>query len=158
MSEQKSAYPTWPAHCLWIQQKEAWYLCVRWVDIASWFLHVEEKKPCIRIITIVLNASFRIRIHWFRIQHLRLHTDPDPDSGFWWLKIGKNLQRKFFLIFFDQILRFLPPDPDPIRNTDWMFKLLMSIDLKNHSKDTQPRCSPLGRLKSKHVTFFVCAF
>ncbi len=41
-------------------------------------------------------AVFRIRIHliWIRIQHFRLNTDPDP--GFWWPKIEKNLQLKFF--------------------------------------------------------------
>jgi hypothetical protein len=49
----------------------------------------------------------RIRIQWvwirIRIQHFRLNTDTDP--GFWWPKIGKNLQVKN-TIFFEQILQF----------------------------------------------------
>ncbi len=46
-------------------------------------------------------AMFRIRINLvrIRIQHFRLITNPDP--GFWWPKIGKNLnlQLKKNLIF-----------------------------------------------------------
>ena len=53
VSEQKSAYPSWPAHCLWIQQEEAWYLCVRWVDTANLIW-----KPCIRIRTLSVECSF----------------------------------------------------------------------------------------------------
>ncbi len=48
---------------------------------------------------------FRILIHWaqIRIQHFRLNTnlDPDPDPGFWWLNIEKNLQlKKIWILFF----------------------------------------------------------
>jgi hypothetical protein len=44
---------------------------------------------------------FRIRrTHWFRIriQHFRPNTD--PDQGFWWPIIGKNLQLEKNLILF----------------------------------------------------------
>ncbi len=32
--------------------------------------------------------------------------DPDLDPGFWWPKIGKNLQLKKNVVFFDQKLQF----------------------------------------------------
>ncbi len=54
---------------------------------------------------------FRIRIHLIRIririQHFRLNTDPDP--GFLWSKIGKNLQLNNFFFFLGQKLRFTYP-------------------------------------------------
>jgi hypothetical protein len=42
---------------------------------------------------------FRIRIHLIRIwiQHFRLNTDPDP--GFCWPKMGKNLQLKIHFVW-----------------------------------------------------------
>ncbi len=48
-----------------------------------------------------LYSVFWIRIHWvwFLIQHCRLNANSDPDPGFWWPKIGKNLQLdNFFYI------------------------------------------------------------
>ncbi len=44
---------------------------------------------------------FGIRILWvrIRIQHFWFNTDPDPNPGFWWKKIGKSLQLKIFLFF-----------------------------------------------------------
>ncbi len=46
-------------------------------------------------------AGLRIRIYLIpiRIQHIRMNTDLDPDPGFWWPKIKKNLQLKFFFFF-----------------------------------------------------------
>ncbi len=36
----------------------------------------------LRVTHSVLVSVFRIRIHFIRIQHFRLNTDPDPDPGF----------------------------------------------------------------------------
>ncbi len=54
--------------------------------------------PCY-LLMVNLNAVFRIRILLIRIriQHFRLTTDQDP--GFWWAKIGKNLQQKKKFLF-----------------------------------------------------------
>ncbi len=42
----------------------------------------------------------------FRIQHFRLNTDPEPDPGFWWPKVKKNLQLKKKFFFLDQKIQF----------------------------------------------------
>ncbi len=71
-----------------------------------------KQKNCLKFVSNVaflpiqpfgqLQSVFRIRIHWvrIRIQHFRLNIDPDPDPGFWWPKILKNLKLKTFDIFF----------------------------------------------------------
>ncbi len=45
---------------------------------------------------------FQIRIHWvlIRIEHFRLNTDPDPDQGFLWPKIEKNITSKHVFVKF----------------------------------------------------------
>ncbi len=45
----------------------------------------------------------RIRIRHFN----KLNTDQDPDPGFWWPKLEKNLQLKKNLIFLSQNCNFL---------------------------------------------------
>ncbi len=40
--------------------------------------------------SVSIEAVFRIRIHWFRIHHFRLNTNP----RFWWLKIKKITEKK----------------------------------------------------------------
>ncbi len=54
---------------------------------------------CERLVSLVLEAGLRIRIHFIRIrvQHFRLNTDPDP--GLEWQKIEKKLQLKKKLNF-----------------------------------------------------------
>ncbi len=46
---------------------------------------------------ILSGLRIRIRLIRIRIQHFRLNTD--PDLGFWWPKIEKNLQVEKILIF-----------------------------------------------------------
>ncbi len=41
-----------------------------------------------------------IRIHYFRLNRYRSGCGSNPDPGFWWLEIGKNLQLEKNLIFF----------------------------------------------------------
>ncbi len=44
--------------------------------------------------------------NWFRIRHFRLNTNPDP--GFWWPNIWKNLQlQKNFIFFWSKIALYL---------------------------------------------------
>ncbi len=49
----------------------------------------------------IKRSRIRTGIHLIRIriQHFRLNTDPDPDPGFWWPKIGEifKAEKKFLL-------------------------------------------------------------
>jgi hypothetical protein len=58
-------------------------------------------------------TRLRIRIHFIRIQHFRLNTDPDPDAiriqGFNDQKFKKITVENFFLFFLDQKLQFTYP-------------------------------------------------
>ncbi len=65
-----------------------------WMQLIRRFLSPWRRDSSTGIGEQQLETGFWIRIHWFRIriQHFRLNTDPDP--GFWWTKIGKNLQLK----------------------------------------------------------------
>ncbi len=51
-----------------------------------------DKKMPSNFCTTFCRPVFRIRIHLIQIRHFRLNVDPDP--GFWWPKIKKNLQLK----------------------------------------------------------------
>ncbi len=67
----------------------------------------QDKK--VQIIAFFWIAVFRIRINLIRIririQHFWLNTG--PDTGFWWPKIGKNLQLKKKIL--DKKLQFTYP-------------------------------------------------
>ncbi len=54
--------------------------------------------------------------HWFNADldpdpafFLNADPDPVPNPGFWWTKIGKNLQLKKIRYFFDKKLQFTYP-------------------------------------------------
>jgi hypothetical protein len=69
-----------------------------------WLIRIRGKKNLANYFVILIYQSKKsrlwIRIHLIRIQiqHFRLNTDPDP--GFWWPKIEKNLELKKKYFFF----------------------------------------------------------
>ncbi len=73
--------------------------------MSSWTKHKKIGHRCEMPYNGFLFSVFQIRIHWVRTRHFRLNTDPDP--GFWWPKIWKNLQLKKLDIFLSKIAIYL---------------------------------------------------